>query len=131
MKRVLAGLDASVGAHRALEWAADAPFPISVTAPMCVQSTFFTQRDKDGRRVVIHFFNGGNTTANHGLPATDVPLREEVVAVHGIRVRFEGEIPKAFHVEPGNLVPRVTREDKAAVVELPPLEIHSMLVGAF
>jgi hypothetical protein len=136
-----AGLDAALWSYaypyqrrllaRALEWAADKAFPISVTTPMCVQSTFFTQRDKDGRRVVIHFFNGGNTTANHGLPATDVPLREEVVAVHGIRVRFEGEIPKSFHVEPGNLVPRVTREDKAAVVELPPLEVHSMLVGEF
>jgi type 1 glutamine amidotransferase len=134
-----AGLDAALWSYaypyqrrllcRALEWAADKPFPISVTAPMCVQTTFFTQTDKSGRRVVMHFFNGGNTTANHGLPATDVPLREEVVAVHGIRVRFEEDVPKSFHVEPGGLVPRIQRADKATIVEMPPLEIHSMLVG--
>jgi hypothetical protein len=136
-----AGLDAALWSYaypyqrrllcRALEWAADKPFPITVTAPMCVQSTFFTQSDKDGRRIVIHFFNGGNTTANHGLPATDVPLREEVVAVHGIRVRVEGDVPKSFHIEPGNLSPRVQRNDNATVVELPPLEIHALLVGEY
>jgi hypothetical protein len=43
---------------------------------MCVQATFFTQQDKAGKRLIVHLFNGLNTTANHGLPAMDVPLRE-------------------------------------------------------
>jgi hypothetical protein len=52
-----------------------------------VKKTFFTHIDKAGRRLVIHFFNGLNTAANHGLPATDVPLREETISIHGMRVR--------------------------------------------
>jgi len=114
---------------RALTWAAGGPPPISVTAPMCVQATFFTQTDGDGRRLVLHLFNGVNTTANHGLPAADVPLREETVPIHGMAVRFERDVPKRFHVEPGGREPRVRKDGAATVVELPPLELHAMLVG--
>lgn len=134
-----AGLDAALWSYaypyqrrllaRALEWAGGGSPPAQVTAPMCVQATFFTQADKDGRRLVIHFFNGLNTTATHGLPSADVPLREETVPIHGIRVRFGKDAPKTFHVEPGGLAPRVTRDGLAAVVELPPLGVHAMLVG--
>ena len=114
---------------RALEWAAGEAFPIMVAAPMCVQATYFTQTDKEGRRLVLHLFNGVNTTANHGLPVADVPLREEMVPIHGIRVRFEKDAPKRFHVEPGGVEPKVRKEDTATIVELPPLEMHALLVG--
>jgi hypothetical protein len=114
---------------RALEWAAAGAFPISVAAPMCVQATYFTQTDKDGRRLVLHLFNGVNTTANHGLPAMDVPLREETIPIHGIRLRFEKDVPKRFHVEPDGVEPKVTKDGTATVVELPPLDLHAMLVG--
>jgi hypothetical protein len=114
---------------RALEWAAGGAFPISVVAPMCVQTTFFTQTDKDGRRLVIHLFNAVNTTASHGLPAMDVPLREETIAIHGIRVRFEKDVPKRLHVEPGGTELTMRKDGKASIVELPPLERHYMLVG--
>src|SRR5207248_10162514 len=86
---------------RALEWAAGEAPPIAVTAPMCVQAVPFVQTDKEGRRLVLHLFNGLNTTANHGTPATDVPLREEAIPIHDIRIRFEKNTPKSFHVEPG------------------------------
>src|SRR5205807_5165993 len=98
---------------------------------MCVQATYYVQAEKDGRRAVVHLFNGLNTTANHGLPAMDVPLREEVVPVHGIEVRFIGEAPKSFHLEPGNRAPRVRRDGTATVVEVPRLDIHTILVGEF
>jgi hypothetical protein len=52
-----------------------------------VKKTFFTHTDKVGRRLVIHFFNGLYTAANHGLSTTGVPLRGETILVHGIRVR--------------------------------------------
>jgi hypothetical protein len=116
---------------RTIEWAARLPPTVSVQAPMCVQATFFVQADKEGRRLVIHLFNGLNTTANHGLPATDVPLREETIPIHGIRVRFEPDAPRSFHVEPGGLVPKTRREEGAVVVEVPPLERHVLLVGEF
>jgi hypothetical protein len=114
---------------RALEWTAREPAPVSVTAPLCVQATCFVQADKEGRRLIVHLFNGLNTAANHGLPATDVPLREETVPIHGIEVRFTKDAPKTFHVEPGNREAKARRDGGATVVELPPLEIHQMLVG--
>jgi len=134
-----AGIDAALWSYaypyqrrllaRALTWAAGGPFPITVAGPMCVRATFFTQDDRDGRRLVLHLFNGVNTTANHGLPAADVPLREETVPIHGISVRFEKEVPTRFHVEPGGQEPRARKDGSATVVELPPLELHAMLVG--
>jgi hypothetical protein len=116
---------------RALEWAASKPAPVSVAAPMCVQATYFKQSEKDGRRLIVHLFNGMNTTANHGKPGLDVPLREEVIPIHGIQIRFTDKAPKSFHLEPGNRPVQVRREGNAAVVTLPPLEIHAMLVGEF
>jgi hypothetical protein len=113
---------------RMLEWAANKPFPIQVQAPMCVQANFFEQDDKNGRRSIVHLFNGINTSGGHGLPAQEVPLREEAVPISGIRVRFS-ERYKAFHVEPGNVKPKVTTEKGETLVEIPPLEIHSMLVA--
>ncbi len=61
----------------------------------------------------------------------DVPLREETIAIHGIRVRFEEDAPKSFHVEPGGLAPKVQREGAVVSVELPALERHSMLIGEY
>jgi hypothetical protein len=116
---------------RALQWAARSPSPVSVTAPMCVQATYFVQPDKDTRRLVIHLFNGVNTTANHGLPAMEVPLREEVIPVHDIEVGFAKDAPKRFHCEPGNRAVEVVRDGETATVRLPPLEIHAMLIGEY
>ena len=58
---------------------------------------------RDGLRVIVDLFNGVNTTAHHGHPAAEVPLREEVVPIHGIRVRFDRDVPKRVHLEPGGL----------------------------
>ena len=113
----------------AIEWAAGGQPPMQVIAPMCVQATYFTQQDKDQRRIIVHLFNGIDTAANHGLPAADVPLREEIVPIHGIRVRFRRDVPKQFHVEPGGLVIEAHRDGIDTIVSIPPLEIHAMLVG--
>jgi hypothetical protein len=136
-----AGVDAALWSYaypyqrrllaRALEWAAREPVAVSVKAPMCVQATYFTQVDKGGRRLVIHLFNALNTTANHGLPVMDVPLREETVPIHGIDVRFHRNVPKSVHLEPGNHALRIRREGAVTVVEIPPLDIHAMVVGEY
>lgn len=116
---------------RAVEWAARTPAPASVVAPMCVQAGYFVQKDGPSRRLVLHLFNGLNTTANHGLPSADVPLREETVPIHGITVRFRKDAPKSFHFEPGGREVKVRREGEATAVEVPPLEVHGMLVGEY
>ena len=116
---------------RALELAAPTPPPLSVTAPLCVQASTFVQSEGSAKRLVVHLFNGLNTTANHGLPAADVPLREEVVPVHGIEVRCRADVPRTFLCEPGGRAVKVRREKGETVVEVPPLEIHSLLVGEY
>jgi hypothetical protein len=134
-----AGVDAALWSYgypyqrrlmaRAIEWAAGTPFPIRVEAPMSVQATFFEQREGATRRTIVHLFNGTDSGANHGVPKNAVPLREESVPVHGIRVTFGGEAPKRFHIEPGNIEPEVVRDAAGAVVKVPPVEVHLMVVG--
>jgi hypothetical protein len=114
---------------RALEWAARDPAPIQVKAPLCVQATYFVQNDQTGKRSIIHFFNGVNTAANHGLPAVDVPLREETIPIHGIEVTFVGAAPKSCRVEPGGRELECRVSQSGVTVELPALDIHFMLVA--
>lgn len=118
-----------------IEWAAgDGNQPdFQIQAPKCVQATFWQQfvPGKDSLppqpRSIIHFFNGLNTTANHGLPAVDVPLREESVPIHGIRVTMNRRSFTHAIVEPGHIVPKLIDADQP-VLELPPLDLHQMLV---
>lgn len=110
---------------RSMEWAAARPFEIQVDAPMCVETTFFRQTLDGKSRVVIHFFNGINSTGGHGLPASEVPLREEAIPIHGIRVRFHQNPPKRCRYEPDGV--DVPLQNHA--VKLPPLGIHGMLVA--
>jgi hypothetical protein len=113
----------------AIRWAAGKEFAIGVEAPMCVQTTFWRQSDDNGQRIVVHLFNGVNTTANHGLPVVDVPLREETVPVHGIRLTFRDLPVTRFHIEPGGIEPVVRNDGNTTIVELPPLDIHAMLIA--
>jgi hypothetical protein len=136
-----AGVDAALWSYaypyqrrllaRAIAWVARVPVPLSIKAPMCVLATSFIQSAEKKRRVVVHFFNGVNTTANHGLPAMDVPLREETLPIHGIEVTFHRDVPKRFLCQPGDRKVEVRQEGNSTVVKLPPLEIHMMLVGEY
>ncbi len=133
-----AGLDAALWSYafpyqrrllaRAVEWAAGGPPPITVQAPMAVHATYFEQEGA-GRRAIVHLFNGLDTGANKGIPGMDVPLREETVPISGIRVHFPAGRYRRFHVEPGNRAPKTRQEGSRTVVELPPLDLHAMLVA--
>lgn len=114
---------------QAIRWAASEPPPIEVKAPMCIQSTVFRQKDSAGERLVVHLFNGINSTSDHGHPEVDVPLREESVPVAGIKVRFRNLTPKLVHLEPdGQELAMVTRGEWTEV-SVPPLAIHAMVVA--
>ena len=114
---------------RLIEWGAGGRFPIEIEAPMCVQTTFWRQRlEEGGSRTVLHFFNGLNTTANHGLPVVDVPLREEAIPIHGIKVHLREHAFRHAFAEPGHVPVKLSNSPSGSVVELPPLEIHQMLV---
>lgn len=117
---------------RLIEWAAgeEHQFPIRIEAPKCVQVTYWHQsaiRSNKQHRLIIHFFNGLNTTANHGLPAVDVPLREETIPIHGVKIHLGNQNFQEMFVEPGHITPKILNAT-GLVLELPPLELHQMLV---
>jgi hypothetical protein len=114
---------------RAIRWAAGVPAPVAVEAPMCIQSAVFRQEDAGGERLVVHLFNGINTSSDHGSPEADVPLREEAVPVAGIRVSFLGLDPGRVRLEPEGLDLEVVRKGDRAEVAVPLLEVHSMVVA--
>ena len=113
----------------AIDWAAAAPAPVRVEAPMCVHSTVMRQT-KEGQRLVVHLFNDLNTTAHHALPADDVPLREETVPIHDIRVSFGPQYRlRKVHLEPEGKPLPVRKIPQGFEVTVPRLDVHSMVVG--
>jgi hypothetical protein len=117
----------------AINWAASAPQPVIVEAPMCVHATVMrqSQRDRNGtERLVVHLFSDLNTTAHHALPVDDVPLREEVVPIHDIKISFDaGYRIRRVHVEPEGRDVEVQKTAKGVSVIVPRLDVHSMVVA--
>jgi hypothetical protein len=114
--------------RNAITWAAVAPPPISVEAPMCVQATFMRQR-KEGERLVVHLYNDVNTTANRALPEDDVPLREETIPIHDIRVRFRGYDITSARLQPEGRELKIERDGDEQFVVVPRLDVHAMVVA--
>jgi hypothetical protein len=112
----------------AIESVAAAPPPIVVEAPMCVHAVPLRQ-SKDGERLVVHLYNDINTTANHARPDDDVPLREETVPIHDIRVTFRDYKLGRIHLEPGGLELPRQPDGAATVVTVPRLDVHAMVVA--
>ncbi len=79
--------------------------------------------------MVVHLFNDLNTTSNHGLCEVDVPLREESIPIHGIKISFKGLDIQRFHVEPEGIDVVPVVEGDLQTVEIPAVAIHSMLVA--
>ena len=77
----------------------------------------------------MHLFNGINTSSDHGAQENDVPLREEVVPVAGIKVAFRDFKPVRVHLEPEGVELTMRQEGDLTVVDVPPLAVHSMVVG--
>ena len=94
---------------------APAAAPVVIDAPMCVHSTVMRQNIKGDERLIVHLFSDLNTTAFHALANEDVPLREEVVPIHDIRVTFRPDYRLGrIHLEPGNIDLPVQQTRKTA-----------------
>jgi hypothetical protein len=114
----------------AIDWAAAAPQPVVVEAPMCVHSTVMRQDSRDSGRLVVHLYSDLNTTAFHALPNDDVPLREEVVPIRDIRVMFApGYRLGRVHLEPEGRDLAVEATPRGPSVVVPRLEVHTMVVA--
>ncbi|MEX2112463.1 MAG: beta-galactosidase trimerization domain-containing protein [Pirellulales bacterium] len=113
----------------AIEWAASSPPPVRIEAPMCVHAQVMRQTH-DGQRLIVHLFNDLNTTAHHALPVDDVPLREETVPIHEIRVRFGPQYRlQRIHLEPDGLELKADATAEGTSVVVPRLDVHAMVVG--
>jgi hypothetical protein len=116
--------------RHAIDWAASAPPPISVEAPMCVHSTLMRQVKDGSERLIVHLFSDLNTTAHHALPVDDVPLREEVVPIHDIRVTLAPKYRlRRVHLEPEGRELEVRKGPDGTSVTVPRLDVHAMVVG--
>jgi len=113
---------------QAVRWAAAAPQPITVEAPMCVQATFMRQR-KNGERLIVHLFNDLNTSGNHARPDQDVPQREEVIPIGGIKISFHGYALRRVHLEPEGVALKMEKSGSETIVKVPELKMHSMVVA--
>jgi len=113
---------------QAIRWVAPEQPKIKVIAPMCVHSTFYRQQ-KDGQRLVVHLYNDLNSAGNHAKPDDDVPLREEVVPIHDIKVTFKGYSITKVHLEPEGKTLQMKKTADGIQVTVPKLLIHSMVVA--
>ena len=113
---------------QAIRSAASTPPPVEVAAPMCVQTNVVRQK-KDGERLVVHLFNDVSTTAGHGHPAEEVPLREEVLPIHDITVTFRGYGITRVRLEPGGTELEMKRAKDDVTVTVPKLLVHAMVVA--
>ncbi len=113
----------------AMRSVASAPPPVEVAAPMCVHAVTVRQK-KDGERLVVHLFNDVNTTAGHGHPAEEVPLREETLPIHDIKVTFRDYAIKRVHLEPDGKELEIKKGPSGAIeVTVPKLSVHTMVIA--
>jgi hypothetical protein len=114
-----------------IAWAAgNIEQPVRVEAPMCVHSTVMRQVKDDGQRLIVHLFNNVNTTGGHAFPNDDVPLREESLPIHNLRVTFRaGTKLKSVRLQPEDLPLEMTSTTSGISVIVPQLDVHSMVVA--
>jgi len=116
-----------------MRWLASEKPSVQVTAPMCVQSTFYQQpfdgAQGGGKRTVVHLLNETNSTTDRALPDGNPPMREEVVPVARIKVLFRDADIKRVHLEPEGQDMPLNRTAEGTEVSVPELGLHSMVVA--
>lgn len=118
--------------NEAIQWAASAPPAIEIDAPMCVHAGFFRQTQDGKERLVVHLYNDLNSVGQHGKPHDDVPLREEVIPLHDIKIRFKNyQLGNVMWQPEGNTLAanKIIREAGTVEFTVPRLDIHGMVVA--
>jgi hypothetical protein len=133
----------------AARWAAhDVPPPVEADGPLILTATF--RRQPEQKRTVVHLLNQASSWGMHsiyqklaplpeelnkdwGFPNQSElrgtwPVREEIIPLSNVRVicRTPG-VTKAT-LQPGGVDLPITRADDAAVVTVPTLGMHAMVV---
>jgi hypothetical protein len=90
------------------------------------------QSTSSGDRLITHLFNNVNTTGGHAFPNDDVPLREETIPVHAIKIVFrKGIAIKSVKLQPEGIALELTQTPDGLAVTVPRLDVHSMVVAEF
>ena len=82
----------------------------------------------DGKRRIVHLLNELNSTANRALPINNPSMRMEVIPIHDIKITAKGMRPSKAFLVPGNQALKVTPAGDGAVVTVPKLGTHAMVV---
>jgi len=108
----------------AVRWAANAPVPVEVQAPLTVEAVSWLQGG--GERLVVHLLN--RTAAGNARAVSAVV--QEVIPVHNVVVRVQtGQPWTKATLQPSGVVLRVeTPLPGTMAVTVPQLDIHEMLV---
>ncbi|MDG3002258.1 hypothetical protein [Paludisphaera mucosa] len=115
---------------QAIDHVAAEPPPVAVEAPMCVHATVMRQSQDGAERLIVHLFNDLDTTARHARPDDDVPLREEVVPIHDLRITFAPRHRIArIHEEPAGADLPCSPTPGGTTVTVPRLDVHTMIVA--
>jgi len=121
----------------AIHWAAGVAPSVTVKAPMCVLTGFFTkqtasERAASSRRVIVHLLNGINTTTGHGSKDDkEFAMREEVIPIGNVKVTFAGERPRAVTLVPGNTPLNPVQRESGWEVTVPDLGLHAVVVAEY
>jgi hypothetical protein len=88
------------------------------------------QTQQRGERLLVHLFNDLNTTAHHALPVDDVPLREEVVPIHDLRLTLAPHYRIGrVHLEPGGEDLTTHRDAAGLHIKVPRIDVHAIVVA--
>ena len=116
----------------AIRWTAGVEPPVRVIAPMCVQAECFTQNGGTLRRTIVHLLNDINTATGHGsTEEKHCAIREESVALSGLKVTFAGPRPVRVYCVPGNQQLEVSQTGEGCTVVVPPLWLHVAVIAEY
>jgi hypothetical protein len=116
----------------AVRWAAGEEPSVSVDAPMCVLAGYYTRGKEGHQETIIHLLNGINSTTGHGSKnEKEMAMREEVIPISGIKVSFVGATPKGVRFQPDHVDLEVHQSDGTWSVDIPPLDLHGVVVAEY
>lgn len=109
----------------ALRRAAADPPPVEIAAPSIVEAMVHTQ----GCRLIVHLVNDISSFGrSQNVAGQSLYERRETIPVHNIRLTIRGPKPRQVLLVPGRKPLAAKAVAEGVEVELPPLEIHSMVV---
>lgn len=117
-------------------WAAREEPPVMVRGPLCLAATYRVQNV--GKSVIVHLLNDLGGTGRRARDAAVgysllreidyMPIREEVIPLHDVKVSCLLSGVKSAHLEPEGTPLKLMKRKGGVEVTVPRLKLHSMVV---